>query len=56
MHRFYPGRDDQNEAVATLLGYLAVDAAKSTIRSLRLVTDRAKYADQAYGVAVSSVP
>ena len=32
------------------------DATKSTIQSLRLVTDRATYAGQGYGVAVRSVP
>jgi hypothetical protein len=55
-HRFYPGHDDQNEAVASLLGYLEFDAVKKTIPSLRLVTDRASYAGQGYGVAVRSLP
>jgi hypothetical protein len=55
-HRFYPFHDDQNRAVASVLGYLDLDASGSTIRSLRLATDRATYAEQAYGVAVRSVP
>jgi hypothetical protein len=55
-HRFYPGRDDPNEAVASLLGYFDFDAAKATIKSLRLVTDRATYAGQGYGVAARSLP
>jgi hypothetical protein len=55
-HRFYPGRDDRNEAVASLLGYLEFDAGKTTIKSLRLVTDQARYAGQGYGVAVRSLP
>jgi hypothetical protein len=55
-HRFYPGHDDQNEAVASLLGYLEFDAVTKTIQALRLVTDRASYAGQGYGVAARSLP
>jgi hypothetical protein len=55
-HRFYPGHDDQNEAVALLVGYLDYNAAKTTIKSLRLVTQQASYAGQSYGVAVHSLP
>jgi hypothetical protein len=55
-HRFYPGHDDQNDAVASVLGYLEYDAATSTFKSLRLVTDRAVYAGQGYRVAVHSEP
>ena len=55
-HRFYPGRHDQNKAVAIVLGDLEDDATRGTIHSSRLATDRAKYAGQRYGVAVRSVP
>lgn len=58
-HPFYH-KDDNNVVEADLIGYLEFDANKQAIRSLRLVTDSARYgADkggQPFGAAVRSVP
>src|SRR5262249_3109266 len=55
-HRFYPGRDDQNVAQASVVGYMEIDAAKKTFRSIRLVTDHARYSGQPYSVAGQMMP
>jgi hypothetical protein len=55
-HRFYPGRDDQNEADARVVGYLEFDAEKATVKTLRLATSQGRYAGQNYRVAVHTVP
>jgi hypothetical protein len=55
-HRFYPHRDDNNVAEASVIGYLECDAAKKTIQSLRLVTAQATYGGHRYAVAVRLVP
>jgi hypothetical protein len=54
-HNFYPGREDRNYVEARLLGYLEFDAAERQVRTLRLITDQASYAQQPFGVAVRSV-
>jgi hypothetical protein len=55
-HTFYPNRDDKSVTEASLLGYLKFEAAKRTVKSLRLVTDQATYAGQRYTVAVRLLP
>lgn len=55
-HGFYPGREDKNHVEARLVGYLDYDVSKRTIRSLKLITDQAKYANIPIGVAVRSIP
>jgi hypothetical protein len=59
-HPFYH-KDDNNFVEAGLLGYLEFDVGKRGIRSLRLVTDNARYGDiagsaQPFGAAVRAVP
>jgi hypothetical protein len=54
-HSFYH-KDDGKYVQATFTGYLDFDPAARTVRSLRLVTDRANYTKLEFGVAVRSVP
>jgi hypothetical protein len=59
-HPFYH-KDDNNFVNATLIGYLDFELGASRIRTLRLVTDQARYggdvnSTQFFGVAVRSVP
>ena len=55
-HNFYPGREDGGLAEASVIGYLDFDPSTRRIQKLRLVTDEAKYAGHAFGVAVRSIP
>ncbi|OAI46387.1 hypothetical protein AYO44_02150 [Planctomycetaceae bacterium SCGC AG-212-F19] len=55
-HRFYPTREDDNMVDTTLTGFLEVDLARGSIRSLRLVTDRATYGPWEFAVALRSLP
>ena len=55
-HTFYPGRDDNNFVDATVIGYVEAEPGKSRIRSFRMVTEKATYANSGFGVAVRSVP
>jgi hypothetical protein len=55
-HTFYPKRDDDNRAEATVLGYVEFDRGKKEVRSLRLVTEKATYGRFGFGVAVRSLP
>jgi hypothetical protein len=55
-HTFYPRREDDNYATASVVGYAEVDAAKKKIVSLRLVTDEATYGKFKFAVAVRSEP
>jgi hypothetical protein len=55
-HKFYSGRDDDNYADATVLGYLDFRADSRAIQTLRLVTDRATYGKMSFTVAVRSLP
>jgi hypothetical protein len=55
-HNFYPGREDQNRAEATLLGYLEFDLASGRIDTLRLATRDAIYSRYSFGAAVRSLP
>jgi hypothetical protein len=58
-HSFYH-KDTSEFVEAALVGYLDFETAERTIRSLRLVTDRATYGGgnsvQPFGVAVRSLP
>jgi hypothetical protein len=54
-HNFYPGRDDNNFASATVLGVLDHDRQKQR-PSLRLVTDQATYGQHKFSVAVRTIP
>lgn len=55
-HTFYPGRDDTNVVDAAFVGFVDFDQAQQKIRSLRLVTHKAIYGREDFGVAVRSVP
>jgi hypothetical protein len=59
-HPFYH-KDDNNFVEASLIGYLEFDVGKQGIRSLRLVTDNARYGAgakgaQPFGAAVNALP
>jgi hypothetical protein len=54
-HPFYH-QDDQNFVETDIRGYLEFDVTRRQLRSLRLVTDNAKYGAQTFGVAVRSLP
>lgn len=51
-HTFYPGRDDDNVAAATVVGYLDFDRATKKVSALRLVTETATYGRFGFTVAV----
>jgi hypothetical protein len=55
-HKFYPNHEDRNVAEASFRGYFEFDAAKRTIRALRLATDQASYGGHRYSVALHLVP
>jgi hypothetical protein len=55
-HTFYPGRDDNNRAEATVAGYLDFDRATGRVLGLRLVTERATYGRFGFTVALRSLP
>jgi hypothetical protein len=55
-HTFYPGRDDDNLATSTVLGYADFDVTRKKVTSLRLVTEQALYGKHKFSVAVRSVP
>jgi hypothetical protein len=42
--------------LATIRGYLEIDADHASIRSLRMITEDATYGNESFGVAVRSVP
>jgi hypothetical protein len=59
-HPFYY-KNDNNFIVAGLIGYLEFDVGKQGVRSLRLVTDNARYGEdgkggQPFGAVVRAVP
>jgi hypothetical protein len=55
-HTFYPGRADDNFVEATVAGYLDFEPDKQSVRTLRLVTERATYGGGKFGVALRSLP
>jgi hypothetical protein len=55
-HRFYPNRADDYFVDATLTGFLEADLARGTVRSLRLVTDKATYGPWTFAAALRSLP
>lgn len=54
-HPFYH-KDDDQVVEATLVGFIEFEPAADKIRSLRLVTDEARYGRRDFGIAVRSVP
>ncbi len=56
-HSFYPGKKDDNEVDATLIGYLDFAADRSAVRALRIATEKATYGgpNKHFGVALRSV-
>lgn len=54
-HNFYPGRDDNNYAEATVLGYLDFDCESGKIQTLRLATQQANYGRSKYQATARSV-
>jgi hypothetical protein len=55
-HTFYPGRDDENRAEATVAGYLDLDRATGRVLGLRLVSERATYSRFGFSVGLRSLP
>jgi len=51
-HKFYPNHEDENRAVAKVVGYLEVDSASNRIKAFRLVTTEALYAKWPFSVVV----
>jgi hypothetical protein len=51
-HTFYPGRDDNNFATSTVVGYLDFDVKTRALATLRLVTTTATYGKEGFSVAV----
>jgi hypothetical protein len=54
-HTFYPDRDDDNVAIAEVVGYLRCDEATRRVSTLRLVTRSGTYGNYGYSVAASSI-
>lgn len=54
-HTFFQDKDER-PVQAEVTGYLEFDRKEKKIRSFRLVTDRALYGKEKFGVAVASVP
>ena len=55
-HRFLPIKDDDHFVKGTVVGFVDYDAAKKEIKKVRIVTDKAVYHKDNFGVAVRSVP
>lgn len=53
-HTFYPGRDDNNFATATVVGYLDFDVKTRSLTTFRLVTTTATYGKEGFTVAVDA--
>jgi hypothetical protein len=53
-HSFYPGKDDRT-VDASILGFVQVDSTTGLVRSLRLITEKATYGKELFGVAVRNV-
>jgi hypothetical protein len=54
-HTFYPGRDTDEFVSATVLGFMDFDVAQQRIQRLRMVTEKAIYGQEPFGVALRSV-
>jgi hypothetical protein len=55
-HTFYPNRDDDNIATATVVGYLDADPAGTKPPALRLVTEEGQYGRFGFSVAARTMP
>jgi hypothetical protein len=56
MKHFFLPRQDDHLVEATVLGFVEYEPKTKKIRSVRLVTDKATYGKEEFGVAVRSVP
>jgi hypothetical protein len=54
-HSYYPGRDTDEFVNATVLGFMDFDVVQQRIQRLRVVTEKAIYGQEAFGVALRSV-
>jgi hypothetical protein len=54
-HSFYPGKDTNDMVNATILGFMDFDVTARRIQRMRLVTGKATYMNESFGVAVRSV-
>jgi hypothetical protein len=53
-HKFYPGRDDNNYAESTIVGYLQLNQKTGRISRLALTTTQARYGQWGFSAAVVS--
>jgi hypothetical protein len=56
MKHFFLPRQDDHQVEATVFGFVEYEAKTKKIRSVRLVTEKATYGKDEFGVAVRSVP
>jgi hypothetical protein len=56
MRHFFLPRQDDHVVEATVLGFVEYEPKTKKIRSVRLVTEKAAYGKEEFGVAVRSVP
>jgi hypothetical protein len=56
MKHFFLPRQDDHLVEATLVGFVDYEPGAKKIRSVRLVTDKATYGKEEFGVAVRSIP
>jgi hypothetical protein len=54
-HTFYPGRNTNETVDATVLGFMDFEVTARRIQRMRLVTNKATYVNESFGVAVRSV-
>jgi hypothetical protein len=54
-HRFLPIKDDDKFVEAKVVGFVDCDPVKKQIKNVRMVTEKATYNDNTFGVAVRSV-
>jgi len=55
-HPFFAGRGEHREVESAVTGYIEYNRAEKRIRTLRLITDRARYGKENFAVAIRSVP
>jgi hypothetical protein len=53
-HKFYPGRDDNNYAESTIVGYLQLNQKTGRISRIALTTTQARYGQWGFSAAVVS--
>jgi hypothetical protein len=54
-HRFLPIKDDDHFVTATVVGFVDYDGGKKEIKNVRMVTEKAAYHKDTFGVAVRMV-